>query len=143
MIVDVIRPDKEGIDRLLMEDFVRDVVKFHERYGINYDGKPRQLTPTEFAFRLARTEEEVKEWVQAKSLAEQLDALLDLIYIVLGTAHLQGFTPEIIYKAWGRIQAANMAKERSSVNNPGKYGDKNDIVKPKGWKAPNHEDLVS
>jgi predicted HAD superfamily Cof-like phosphohydrolase len=131
-----------GVHQLRIEDMARDVVAFHKKYGIQYDGKPRDFEPELELFRLSRNLEEVSEYCQAKTLEQKLDALLDQVYIILGTAHLHGFTPEIIYEAWSRIQKANMAKELAHSDNPGKYGDKTDIVKPKGWQAPNHSDLL-
>ncbi len=95
-------------------------------------------------FRINRLHEEVKEYVdaaRAKQLPEQLDALIDLIYIALGNLHLHGFSPEAIAEAWYRVHRANMSKERATDKNPGKYGSKIDIVKPPGWVAPNHTDL--
>lgn len=121
----------------------QDVEDFHTKYGINYSGKKRMLPPNLSYFRHQRNEEEGKELYRAQNLPEVLDAVVDQIYILLGTAHLMGFSPSDIAQAWERVHAANMRKERSSPENPGKYNnpDFNDIVKPKGWVAPNLEDL--
>jgi predicted HAD superfamily Cof-like phosphohydrolase len=122
-------------------DVFQDVVDFHEKYGIQYDGKPRHLEADLEKFRIARLEEELTEYKNAKTLAEKLDALVDLQYILLGTAHLHGF--DRFNEAWERVHSANMAKELSHPGNPGKYGAiGRDIVKPPGWASPNHSDLV-
>lgn len=127
-------------------DMFRDVVDFHKKYGIQYDGSPRLLDKDYAAFRIARQREEIQEYsdaVEAGDLEAQLDALIDLIYIALGTAHLQGFAR--FNEGWKRVHEANMRKELSSPKNPGKYGalgDKRDIVKPAGWVAPDLSDLV-
>ena len=126
----------------------QDVVDFHEKFKINYSGGVRHLPPQLFSFRLARSLEEHKEYnasFDEPNLAHALDALIDHIYILLGTAHMHGFTPEILQEAWNRVHEANMAKELCSPENPGKYGklgDKLDIVKPPGWKAPTFDDLL-
>lgn len=64
--------------------------------------------------------------------AEQLDALVDLVYVTLQTARKHGFD---FNEAWRRVHAANMRKE---AHPNGKGG----IRKPPGWVAPDHSDLV-
>ena len=118
----------------------QDVLDFHKKYKINYDGKLRRLPPDLFQFRVNRGLEEVFEYRDADCLEKELDAQIDEIYIALGTLHLHGFSPEKIAEAWRRVHAANMAKELCSSSNPGK-GHPTDIVKPKGWQAPDHSDL--
>lgn len=123
-------------------DLFGDVVAFHKKFGIQYDGPPRALPNELGGFRNKRFHEEVKEIrdaIDALQLAEQLDGYVDLIYIILGTCHLHGWN---FNEAWRRVHAANMAKEKASKENPGKYGSSQDIVKPEGWVAPNLQDLV-
>lgn len=130
-------------DNIFIE-WSQDVVDFHVKYGIQYNGPPRTLPTDILKFRVARDQEELKEYVDAAyagQLPEQLDAKIDQIYIALGTLHLQGFKPEIIAEAWRRVHNANMSKELASAKNPGKHGNKQDIVKPVGWVAPDHTDL--
>ena len=132
----------------VLPDMAQDVVDFHHKFKIGYEGKPRLLDEKTASFRGARGLEEVHEWIDAHATSDLegcLDAIVDEIYILLGTAHLQGFTPDRIAEAWRRVHTANMQKELCSPTNPGKYGalgDKLDIVKPSGWKAPDLSDLV-
>ncbi|UOF78040.1 ntP-ppase-like protein [Caudoviricetes sp.] len=122
-----------------------DVVDFHKKFGIQYDGPPRGRDNELFLFRDLRFHEEIKEVrdaVDANQAAEELDGYVDLVYIILGTCHLRGWD---FNEAWRRIHAANMKKVRASKDNPGKYGQlgcKVDIVKPEGWVAPSMQDLV-
>lgn len=135
---------KEEPKNLMPEglSIAQDVVDFHKKYGIQYDGKQRMLPPQLKYFRHQRSQEEQREFYHAPDLANALDAIVDEIYVILGTAHLMGFTPEVIAEAWWRVHEANMQKERSSPENPGKYGAVGtDIVKPKDWKAPDLSDL--
>lgn len=121
----------------------QDVIDFHKKFGIQYDGPPRQLPEQLDTFRRMRFHEEVKEIRDAQDanqLAELLDGYVDLIYIVLGTCHLHGWD---FNEAWRRVHAANMKKELTSPTNPGKYGSKTDIVKPADWVAPTMQDLVT
>lgn len=137
-----------GVKQTRIEDMARDVVAFHRKFGIEYGGKPRLLPDPILQARVLRTREEIDEWVSAHGeddLPGSLDAIVDLIYFALGNAHLQGFTPEMFYEAWSRVHRANMAKERASESNPGKHGSHEnfcDIVKPPGWQAPDHSDII-
>jgi len=117
-----------------------DVADFHKKYGIQYEGPPRRLPYNLFNFRTLRLREEVEEYVKAPDLEHELDAMIDEIYICLGTLHVHGFTPEVIAEAWRRVHDANMRKELNSAANPGK-GHPTDIVKPKGWTPPDLSDL--
>lgn len=143
-------------------DMWADVAAFHERFELTYRGKPRQLPPDMLEFRSRFLDEELHEYktnTRNGSMALhhpddeaefihflelQLDALVDLVYVALGTAYLQGFNfPE----AWARVQAANMKKVRRLKIANGEAADSGrapefDVVKPKGWEPPKHTDLV-
>jgi predicted HAD superfamily Cof-like phosphohydrolase len=127
-------------------DVFGNVVDFHKKFGIQYDGPPRGRDGDLFLFRDLRFHEEIKEIrdaVDAAQAAEELDGYVDLVYIILGTCHLRGWD---FNEAWRRVHTANMQKELASAKNPGKYGqlgDKVDIVKPEGWTAPSMQDLVT
>ncbi|TXH19128.1 MAG: hypothetical protein E6R03_01060 [Hyphomicrobiaceae bacterium] len=143
-----------------MSKLTNDIRKFHEKFGLSYDGLPRTLPHDLEAFRIKFMREELEEYISAASdrelqrmehgrntplaLAEvrekQLDALVDLVYVALGTAYLQGFDFD---RAWNRVHRANMSKVRATKKTAGKRGaPKFDVVKPAGWKAPQLKDLV-
>ena len=122
--------------------YFQDVVQFHCKFGIQYQGPPRALPEDLFKFRIKRLADEHCEYLDAVAAGihkDQLDALVDLVYIALGNAHLHGWDFD---EAWKRVHATNMSKERVSVRNPGKYGHFTDIVKPAGWSTPQLDDLV-
>jgi predicted HAD superfamily Cof-like phosphohydrolase len=73
-------------------------------------------------------------------LVDQLDALVDLAYVVLGTAYLHGFR---FNEAWRRVHAANMAKVRAERAEQSARGSTFDVVKPPGWKPADLSDLVA
>lgn len=134
-------PDNNAVIKHIPDVF-GDVVAFHKKFGIQYDGPPRGREGDLFKFRDARFHEEIKEIrdaIDACQSAEELDGYVDLIYIILGTCHLRGWD---FNEAWRRVHEANMKKERAHSGNPGKYGDSADIVKPQGWVAPSMQDLV-
>tara|TARA_E500000178_G_C17030155_1_gene760169 strand:+ start:4051 stop:4449 length:399 start_codon:yes stop_codon:yes gene_type:complete len=112
-----------------------DIREFHEKFGIDYAGPPRKLDTELLQFRVNFMKEELIEYIESATMADQLDALVDLTYIVLGTAHLQGFP---FQEAWDRVHAANMQK----VKGQSERSDKFDVIKPEGWTPPDLTDLV-
>jgi len=73
-------------------------------------------------------------------MEQQLDALVDLVYVALGTAVLSGFDFE---EAWRRVHRANMLKVKPRKGQYTKRRSAFDIVKPPGWQAPDLSDLAS
>jgi predicted HAD superfamily Cof-like phosphohydrolase len=72
------------------------------------------------------------------------DALIDLVYVALGTADLMGLPWE---KMFEEVQRANMAKERAksadeSMAKTGR-GHVLDVVKPAGWTPPDHLPILT
>jgi predicted HAD superfamily Cof-like phosphohydrolase len=127
-----------------------DIVDFHHKFRLVYDGPPRPLPEELGEFRAKFLQEELDEYnfhrekinTDGDSLEHReglLDALVDLVYVALGTAYLHGFN---FAEAWRRVQRANMAKVRAERADQSKRGSTFDVVKPEGWKAPDHRDLV-
>lgn len=150
-------------------DPVRDVEDFHAKFQIDYRGKPRVLDEQTSRFRLKFLNEEIAEYEKhmdaahfeldkltrspqfqkdefafdraaiTHELSQQLDALVDIVYVALGTAHLQGLN---FREAWRRVHEANMKKQRAHSASNANEKLKMKVVKPKGWEAPKHDDLV-
>lgn len=138
-------------------DPVTDIEQFHRRYLLEYDGPPRHLPPDISTFRVQFLAEELCEYVGLNDLQKQLiqstlikgtadvskedqfDALIDLVYVALGTTHLHGFD---FREGWRRVHAANMTKIRTKNASDSKRGSTYDVVKPTGWKPPSLSDLV-
>lgn len=133
-----------------------DIKAFHEKFGVDYQGKPRFLEWDLAQFREKFIREEFDEYLLAindfrdkddpspheceRCLADALDSLVDLVYVTLGAAYLHGFNFE---EAWRRVHAANMAKVRAASAEESKRNSTHDVIKPPGWKAPDHTDLVA
>ena len=120
-------------------NFTADIQAFHEKFGLEYNGPPRALPVDLQRFRNRFLWEELTEYINADELHDQLDALVDLVYVALGTAYLQGFN---IDEAWRRVHAANMLKVRAVVASDSKRNSTHDVVKPKNWIPPDLSDLV-
>lgn len=142
-------------------DLMGDVAAFHAKFGQEYLGKPRMLPLDLHDFRTKFHDEETHEYrdeyprlVDAverrdrrdilNALELQLDALVDAIWVVLGTADLQ-FGRGTFFEAWKRVVKANMAKviaaQDPNAEDSGREI-KYDIRKPAGWEAPDHRDLL-
>ena len=125
-----------------MTDILKDIDNFHKKYGFEKNEKVDIPNNNELInFRTAFLMEELAEYTNAitkKDAAGALDALVDIVYIALGTAWLFNLPFE---KAWNEVQKANMSKIRAK-NKTGKRGTKFDVVKPKDWKAPNIEKII-
>ena len=118
-----------------------DVGWFHKKFDLPVSyGAPRNVDKDLLEFRTKFMQEELDEFAAAKTAADQFDALLDLVYVAMGTAHIMGFPWEA---GWARVQQANMAKVRASADaSDSKRGSSWDVVKPEGWRAPDIAGLL-
>lgn len=149
-------------EALALDDFdpVADIEEFHTKFNLVYRGKPRVLPPSLLLFRRRFAQEELDEYdldaqraqnalgmprlipdpsAFTRYLSGMLDSLVDLVYVALGTAYLHGFN---FREAWKRVHAANMKKVRAKSSEQSTRHSSFDVVKPKGWTAPTHTDLV-
>ena len=123
---------------------IRDIKDFHEKFGLTYNGPPRILDTTVATFRIKFMEEELHEYIIAcatHNLEGQFDALIDLVYVALGTAYMQGLP---FQKGWDEVQKCNMQKVKAGPNGEGsKRGSPLDVVKPAGWVGPDLKKLLA
>lgn len=135
-----------------------DVGQFNRRFNLPesaWTGGSRKchaLTAEEFQYRLSFMREELDEFSDAFSNNDQaamLDALVDLAYVVLGTAHYMGAP---FNEAWRMVHQANMQKVLKRVQTDGvgagtetehKRGSIEVIRKPLGWKPPDLAALLA
>jgi predicted HAD superfamily Cof-like phosphohydrolase len=117
-----------------------DVGHFHEKFGLDntthHAPGPRMVTDETIVFRTKFMYEELKEFQEAmveNDMPGAFDALLDLVYVAMGTAHLFGFPWQ---EGWDAVQTANMQKVRATTAEESKRGSTLDVVKPMGWTPP-------
>lgn len=68
------------------------------------------------------------------------DALIDLVYVAYGTAHILGYPWD---QGWRLVQKANMAKVRAKPDGSDSVRKSSyDVVKPPGWTPPDIEGLL-
>lgn len=132
-----------------------------------HDPGPRELPRDALLFRLKFMVEELQEFATATHFkiaevgydtedifvmdldedenrkidhAGAFDALIDLVYVAMGTAHLMGYPWEL---GWRRVQGANMRKIRAKADaSDSARGHALDVVKPPGWTPPDIEQLL-
>jgi len=110
----------------------KDVKDFHEKFGFLIGATPQHLTKRKLRQRRDFMAEELGEFTEAlesQDLAEMADALVDLVYVALGTAVSLGLPWD---KLWADVHRANMAKVRGMTARG--YGA--DVKKPPGWVPP-------
>ena len=111
------------------------IQQFHSKVLGIEDTKPTLTLPVEFSQRVKFLEEEIEELGQAyidKDLVGVADALADLVYVAIGTAHMMGIPFDQVFKV---VHAANMRKLRGMT----KRGMAYDAIKPEGWVGPEAE----
>jgi predicted HAD superfamily Cof-like phosphohydrolase len=129
-----------------MSDF-DSVGEFHRKFGLRVcgDGPPLIVDDDTFLFRYQFLHEELHELLQAhrdRDLSAVADALVDLVYVAHGTAHMYGLPFDEVFK---EVQRANMTKERAVGSGDGrsKRGSALDVVKPEGWTPPDVEGVLA
>jgi len=95
-----------------------------------------QLPSEENAFLYERLiEEEFLEFKEAREqsdVVEQLDACMDMIWVILGFCHMKGFK---VKEAWDEVADSNLAKIDTRTGKVIKRAD-GKVLKPEGWKPP-------
>ena len=126
-----------------MSDWANDIYMMHNKFGVkewfakNKDNK--ELMAEYIKFRLSMCQEELDETVEAvgnKDPEEMVDGLIDLCVFAIGTLDIFGVDAN---EAWDRVYLANMSKHTGiKEGRPNPFG-LPDLMKPEGWRAPNHE----
>jgi len=109
-----------------------DVRRFQRRFGWAHPPTPRFLSYG-LIERFDLIDEERREMLAAfdtHDLPAAADALVDLVYVVLGLAALMGLPWQ---QLWDDVHRANMRKHRGVKP---ERGHTHDVVKPPGWVGP-------
>lgn len=120
----------------MIEKFMTMVERFNrEVIRLPIPDEPTRLSEERKRYAIDHLNEEVNEFEDATDLADEVDALVDLVYVALGRLVEMGVAPEPVFM---EVHLANMRKERGEVaKRPSSLG--HDAVKPDDWVAP---DLV-
>jgi predicted HAD superfamily Cof-like phosphohydrolase len=142
----------------------RDVYDFHRKFELMASVTPRHLTKRKLKERVEFMLEELQEFASAcglyigagetgftqvgvydlnemadepvdQDLGDQADALVDLVYVALGSAVMLGLPWDAL---WSDVQRANMTKVRGITHR----GHAVDVKKPEGWQPPKTEEIL-
>lgn len=111
----------------------KDVADFHEHILGDFAPAAPTLVSQEYCIeRMRFLHEELTEFAEATEagdIVKTADALADIVYVALGTAHKMGLPFDEI---WNAVHAANMRKVAGQTSR----GNKVDARKPEGWVPP-------
>lgn len=100
--------------------------------GVPRPSKPTKLEGDRLDWFIGAANEELQELINAGTIEDQADAILDLMYFAGGRLYEMGINSAACLEA---IHTANMLKQRGELaKRPGSKG--HDAVKPAGWKSP-------
>jgi hypothetical protein len=120
-------------------NIAKDIRDFHEKFNQSHTGPVRTLDGPLADFRIKFLKEELKEFIDAVksgSKVDQIDGLIDLIYVAVGSLNLMGVD---FNRAWTIVHDSNMSKTSVAMGE-GKYGWT--IQKGSTYHKPNFNQLV-
>lgn len=116
-----------------VEDFLRKV-------KIAQAAQPTLLDNETMVNRYNHMFEELSEFAQSNNMSDLhgcVDALVDLVYVALGTASMMGLTEDHWEDCFERVHLANMTKKHGPVE-----GHKFGVVKPDDFEAPSFKGIL-
>jgi len=87
---------------------------------------------------IAEETQELSEALAANDSVETLDAMLDMIVVIIGAMHSAGYDAE---GGWKEVMGTNFAKIDKETGKVRKRED-GKVLKPTGWTPPNLEPFV-
>lgn len=116
---------------MILDDVFDQVRDFHTRFGHPVAAGPVMLTPERAAARAAWMREEVDEFLEAREVVDQADAMIDLIYFAVGTLVEMGVRPAPLFEI---VHRANMTKLWE--DGLPRYREDGKTIKPPAWVDP-------
>jgi predicted HAD superfamily Cof-like phosphohydrolase len=96
------------------------------------DQKPSQENSHLYRGLIAEEYDEFCHAVVMRDEVEQLDACMDMIWVILGYCHMKGYNVE---GAWNEVARSNLAKIDAATGKVLKRED-GKVLKPEGWTPP-------
>ena len=122
-----------------MEKQLLHVREFQVAFNAPLPENPKMLNKHRAALRQRLLQEEVDELKDSKNLIDVADALTDILYITLGTAHEYGLADRLSM-LFDEVHASNMTK----LGEDGKpiYREDGKVLKPSGYRAPKLRPII-
>ncbi|SHE36239.1 Predicted phosphohydrolase, Cof family, HAD superfamily [Seinonella peptonophila] len=115
-----------------MDEVWKKVLEFHQLFSVPHATKPTMLTTERAKVRMEWIQEELGEMIEAQTLDEQADAMIDTIYLALGTLVEMGVKPEKLFEI---VHEANMSKCWKDGKPRYRESD-GKVIKPPTWIDP-------
>jgi predicted HAD superfamily Cof-like phosphohydrolase len=116
-----------------------DVHLFHRKFDLPHPKVPTLLDEDTKDHRYNFMQEELEEFDKACAsgdLALAADALIDLVYVVMGTGVMMGLPWQAL---WDEVQRANLQKVRDLAQDTEYH---RGLIKPPGWRPPDIEGVL-
>lgn len=114
-----------------MDEAWEAVREFHRAFRAPRPDRPALLAEERVSARSAWMREEIDELGEAETIAEQADAMIDLIYFALGTLVEMGVRPQRLFDI---VQQANMSK--LWADGEPHYREDGKVIKSPDWVDP-------
>lgn len=107
------------------------VEEFHSSFGVPICKKPTLLSSERVQCRSRWLIEEVHELTCATTTVEQVDAVIDVLYLALGALVEMGVRPDVPFKI---VHESNMAKVDETGS--ARLSPDGKVCKPNNWQSP-------
>ena len=105
--------------------------------GETFEPTPGSLHDDLKLDRMNFMQEELNEFWEAETIEDQMDALIDLQYFLLGTMFEMGISQGQYDESWSQVHNANMRKKKGPKNGRTTLTD-DDAGKPDDWTGPDY-----
>jgi len=116
-----------------MEKQLLQVLEFQKAFNVECKDKPGMLDKKRARLRQRLLQEEVGELAQAKTILDVSDAMIDVMYILLGSAHEYGIADRM-EMLFNEIHESNMSK--LGIDGKPKFRKDGKVMKQKGYRRP-------
>nr|DAE84707.1 MAG TPA: hypothetical protein [Caudoviricetes sp.] len=122
------------VDSHCLTDVYNKIRNFHVAFNHPAPTTVTKLDPQRKLARATWMREEIDEFLQSDTIHMDMDAMVDLLYFVVGTTVEMGIDPSVIFDI---VHNANMTK----LFPDGKphYNELNKVIKPEGWREPDSD----
>lgn len=116
------------------------VLEFNQKFGLplgDVDVLMEDTHAQEYRIKFLQEElDELREALEQRDKVKMFDALLDMAYVIYGTALFAGVSVEQWHVGFMAVHQANMAKVRVAKPEESKRRSAFDVRKPEGWTPP-------
>lgn len=121
-------------------DLMKNVELFHDIFKHPIGAQLQFLEPAMALKRYNYIREELDEFLQAKTINDQFDAMLDMLYFIFGTLVIGGYDGKLVEEGFLEVQASNMTKLME--DGKPKYREDGKILKGPNYREPQLQPII-